>query len=69
MSLSVSQKAMGNRGKTYQYLTNQREVEMRASVIQGSLILKSAKIFSNLGMMKIMMPVRMSTATRMTTMG
>ena len=36
---------------------------MSSSVIAGSFISKSSKIFSNFGMMKIMMKVKMPTAT------
>ena len=50
-------------------LTNQRETLMSISVIHGSFSLKSRKIFSNFGMMKIMMKVKMATATPMTTQG
>src|SRR5437879_2824299 len=67
--LNVSQMATGISGMMYQYLTNQREVAISMSVIHGSFILKSAKIFSNFGMMKIMMNARISTATEMTTAG
>ncbi len=38
-------------------------------VMNGSLSLKSAKIFSNLGMMKIMMNDKIAMATLMTTAG
>src|SRR5438552_1410086 len=69
INLNVSQMATGMSGMTYQYLTNQRDTEMSISVIQGSFILKSAKIFSNFGMMKIMMKLRMPMARAMTTTG
>src|SRR5947209_9492852 len=69
MSLNVSQIETGTSGITYQYFTNHREVAISMSVIHGSFILKSSKIFSNFGMMKIMMKLRISTATVMTTHG
>ncbi len=64
ISLSVSQMATGTSGITYQYFTNQREMAMSSSVIHGSFILKSSKIFSNFGMMKIMMNARIGDGDR-----
>src|SRR5947207_10058166 len=65
-SLKNSQMPTGNRGSTYQYFTNHLDVEMRTSVIHGKRSLKSTKIFSNFGMMKMRMKVKMSMATLMT---
>src|SRR5271168_798784 len=55
MSLISNQKQSGNNGRLYQYWANQRDVDMSMSVNVGSCILKSLKIFSNLGMMNTMM--------------
>src|ERR1700677_5144155 len=69
ISLRMSQMAIGTSGMMYQNLTKDRDVSMRTCVIHGSLMPKSLKIFSSLRMMKIMMNVRMATATLMTTAG
>ena len=68
-TILVSQTATGTRGMTYQYFTIQREDCMSVMVSQGKGSLKSAKIFSNLGMMKIKMKLKIDTATVMTTAG
>ncbi len=42
---------------------------MRTSVIHGSRSLKSVKIFSNFGMMKMRMKLKIAMATEMTAIG
>src|SRR5262245_35212124 len=69
ISFKSNHQVIGKIGKRYQYFTNHSDVAIRASVAQGSCSLKSRKIFLNLGMIKIMMKVKMLTATRMTTAG
>src|SRR6187431_281168 len=69
MSFSVSQMATGISGSTYQYFTNHFDVEMSTSVIHGSRRRKSVKIFSNFGMMKMRMKLKMPIATEMTAIG
>src|SRR4051794_6914773 len=49
ISFRLTTMAIGMIGITYQYFTNQREAEMRTSVMYGSFILNSRKIFSNFG--------------------
>src|SRR5262245_19276043 len=69
ISLNVTMMPIGNTGMTYQYFTNQRDVAINSSVRYGNFILKSRKIFSNFGMMKIMMKVKIAMATDRTTQG